>query len=111
MNRYIFILLVNVILALGTKAKCYADPSCIISKYDLHDSSANEMELSQISIDSIGLIEGNDILTNHFSPGNKSLPYENHPTDRQYKLSVSLKNINLRYFIRKDIHFLSVLLI
>lgn len=111
MARYFLILLVNVIGIFSANANCCAEPVFIISQYDHHDNSRGEIESTPMSIATFGIIEGNNILVNYFPVGNKLHHQDNYSLSRLVKIYSISGNINLLTYIRKDIYFLSVLLI
>lgn len=111
MTRYILILLINVIGIFAANARCHANHGSIISKYDHHENTCGEIESTQISVVSSAIMEVNDIRTDHCTTGNKYLHSGNYSKNRHSKSDFKTDNTNLRSFIQKDIHFLSVLLI
>lgn len=111
MIRYILILLMNVIGIFGANANYCAEHVFNISQCNDQDNSGGKIESAPMTIASFGIIEGNNTLVNHFAAGNKFHHHDNYTQNRHVKMDLTSDNINLLTFIRKDIHFLSVLLI
>lgn len=109
MTRFILLLLINIIGSFAANAIGCNEHVIIISQYG-HDNEG-KIESTQISTVPFGIIEGNNVFTNYFAAGNKLRHFGYYSSDRLLKTGIVSNNINLLTIIRKDIHFLSVLLI
>lgn len=111
MARSFLLLLLILTGHVSVDAKWRWDPSVYISPYNHQDNSDGAIEYSSISIICYGIIAENNSTINPAVYCNKHAQFDSFYSDRHYKSNFSVSRTNLLTRIKKDIYFLSVLLI